>query len=170
MKRLFVFSDLHGSLSGWLTILALMSGEDGLAVAGDLFDTRYGSYGNPEFQPEQIRSDLKDFSRPFYYVYGNCDVPGFFPGYESSMTFSAFGKRIFLHHGHRPLPDNCRADIVIQGHTHLCELEQREDKLFMNPGSITLPRNSMPSYGIIDSAGARLIQLKTGKPMASVSF
>ena len=170
MKRLFVFSDLHGSLSGWLTILALLSEGDGLAVAGDLFDTRYGQYGNPDFQPEQIRADLKSFGHPFYYVYGNCDVAGFFPGYESSQTFSACGKRIFLHHGHRPVPEDCGADIVIQGHTHLCELESRQGILFMNPGSIALPRNSMPSYGIIDNSGARLIQLKTGEPLASVAF
>lgn len=170
MNRLFVFSDLHGSLTAWLTVLALMSQEDGLAVAGDLFDTRYGRYGDPDFQPEQIRADLRAFDRPFFYVYGNCDVPGFFPGYDSSRDFSAFGKRIFLHHGHRPVPEDCQADIIIQGHTHLCELETREGILHMNPGSIALPRNSPPSFGIIDPGGTRIVRLQTLTPLATVSF
>lgn len=170
MKRLFVFADLHGSLSGWLTIQALLSEGDGLAIAGDLFDTRYGRYGNPDFQPEQIRSDLKDFEHPFFYVYGNCDVRGYFPGHDDTQHFSAFGKTLFLHHGHRPVPGDCRADILLQGHTHLCELESKGDSILMNPGSIALPRNSMPTYGLIDSTGVHLIKLKTGRALKSISF
>ncbi len=170
MNRLFVFSDLHGSLSGWLTIRALMNPGDGLAVAGDLFDTRYGRYGNPDFRPEDIRSDLNAFESPFFYVYGNCDVQGFFPGYDHQQTFSAFHRTIFIHHGHRPVPADCRADIIIQGHTHLCELERCDDKIRLNPGSIALSRNGLPSYGIIDADGIHLIKLSTGKPLKSLLF
>jgi len=170
MNRLFIFSDLHGSLSGWLTIQAIMGQDDGLAVAGDLFDTRYGRYGNPDFHPEQIRSDLKTFDSPFFYVYGNCDVPSFFSGYDPQQTFTAFGKTIFMHHGHRPVPADCRADIIIQGHTHLCELERQTEKIRLNPGSIALPRNSLPAYGVIDAAGVHLITLSTGKPLKSILF
>jgi putative phosphoesterase len=170
MNRLFVFSDLHGSLSGWLTIKALMTRGDGLAVAGDLFDTRYGRYGNPDFQPEQIRSDLKTVDSPFFYVYGNCDLESFFPGYEHQQTFTAFDKTIFIHHGHRPVPADCRADIIIQGHTHLCELEQSKDKIRLNPGSIALSRNSLPAYGVIDANGVHLIELSTGKPLKSIAL
>ena len=170
MNRLFVFSDLHGSLAGWLTIRALMEQGDGLAVAGDLFDTRYGRDGNPDFHPEHIRSDLKTFEPLFFYVYGNCDVQAFFPGFHHQQTFTAFDKTVFIHHGHRPVPADCGADIIIQGHTHLCELNLHEDTIRLNPGSIALPRNSLPSYGMIDADGVHLIELASGKPLKSILF
>lgn len=169
-ERLLVTADVHGSLSTWLTIRALLGERDGLAVAGDLFDTRYGNHGHPDFRPGDIRSDLKQFPHPFHYVYGNCDVSGFFPGYLHEKTFSAFGKTIFIHHGHCPVPAGCTADIIIQGHTHLCHLEKTGPTIFMNPGSITHPRNQTPTYGWIDANGARLIALKTGRPIAEISF
>lgn len=170
MNQLLVFADIHGSYNAWLTIQALLSDRNGLAVAGDLFDTRYGSYGNSDFQPAQIRSDLKDLSSPFYYVYGNCDVASFFPGYDTALEFQAFGRSVYLHHGHRPLPADCPADIVIQGHTHLCGLEKAGSQIFLNPGSIALPRNSLPTYGVIDETGVRLIHLTTGEALVSISF
>lgn len=170
MGRLLVTADLHGSLSTWLTVKALMKKGDSLAVAGDLFDTRYGHYGHPDFQPDQIRSDLAGLDHPLHYVYGNCDVENYFPGYDSQKTFRAFGKEIFIHHGHRMVPEDCRADIIIQGHTHLCHLEKKGGTIFMNPGSMTAPRNSLPSYGWIDDTSACIVELKTGKPLASIPF
>lgn len=170
MNRLFVFADLHGYYSAWLTAQALMSKGDGLAVAGDLFDTRYGSYTSPDYGPDSIRSDLKEISHPFHYVYGNCDVPSYFKGYDNFHEFEAFGKRIFLHHGHRPLPHHCHADIIIQGHTHLCQLEEKNGQIFLNPGSIVLPRNNLSTYGIIDKERVCLKELKTGKTLISVSI
>ena len=169
MSRLLVFADLHGSLSSWLTVRALLTEEDSLAIAGDLFDTRYGNYGNPDFQPGEIRSDLKNLD-PFYYVYGNCDVERFYPGQVHEIKFRIFGKTIQMHHGHQPLSHTDAADIIIQGHTHLCHLEKKQDKFHMNPGSITSPRNSLATYGIIDPEGICLVELKTGTPLASLSF
>ncbi|MEH0020818.1 MAG: YfcE family phosphodiesterase [Desulfobacter sp.] len=170
MAKLLVTADLHGSMAAWLTVTALLSDKDSLAVAGDLFDTRYGQYGHPDFRPDQIRADLKTPSHPFYYVYGNCDVESYFPGYAPEKTFRIFGKKIFLHHGHRPLSTDCRADIVIQGHTHLCHLEKKEGTIFMNPGSLARPRNQMATYGRIDENGAALVELSTGTELAAVLF
>ncbi len=170
MGNILVTADLHGSLSTWLTVKALLSKDDSLAVAGDLFDTRYGHYGHPDFQPDQIRSDLPELAHPLYYVYGNCDVEGYCPGYGPKKTFQAFNKSIFIHHGHRIVPDNCKADIVIQGHTHLCHLEKKNGTIFMNPGSMTYPRNSLASYGWIDDTQVSLVELKTGKTLASIPF
>ncbi|MCG8620045.1 MAG: YfcE family phosphodiesterase [Desulfobacterales bacterium] len=170
MERILVTADIHGSLSTWLTVRALLGEKDGLAVAGDLFDTRYGHYGHPDFRPEDIRSDLKQFPHPFYYVYGNCDVSGFCPGYDREKTFHAFGKSVFIHHGHRPVPAGCSADIIIQGHTHLCHLEEKDGTIFINPGSITHPRNQLATYGWIDPSGVRLVDLKTGNPIVAIPF
>lgn len=168
MKRFIITADVHGSLSTWLTILALLKPEDTLVVAGDLFDTRYGNWSNPDFAPEEIRSRIKVLPTPFYYVYGNCDTPSFFPGYHDQLKLDLLGRSVFLHHGHKHIPIGLCADIIIQGHTHLCHLEKKEDVVYLNPGSVTRPKNSYPTYAVMDKEAIALIELKTGTPVAQI--
>lgn len=170
MKRLVITADVHGSFNTWMTLKALLEPEDGLAVAGDLFDTRYGNYGSPDFVPEFIKKDLAGLPHSFFYVYGNCDVPAFFPGHDHETVFPAMGKTLFLHHGHARPAFPSDAEIIVQGHTHLCSLEKKGGRIFLNPGSITHPRNGMATYGILDRSGIFIVALKTGMPVVSIAF
>lgn len=170
MQRIIVTADIHGSYTSWLTVKSLMNETDALMIAGDLFDTKYGSYADPDFQPEAIKEDLKKESFPLYYVYGNCDVPRFYPGHKDRLNVSVFDKKIYLHHGHRPINNTGSIDLVIQGHTHLCSLEKKGDMIHLNPGSIAHPRNAMATYGIIDKKKVSLVRLKTGEPLVQVNF
>lgn len=170
MSKLILTADVHGSFGSWLTLKSLLNKEDSLVVAGDLFDTRYGNYGHADYQPESIKKELKHFGHPFYYVYGNCDIPSFYPGAEFSLTFSGFNKKIFLHHGHCAPDLDGSEDIIIQGHTHLCFLEKKGRQIFMNPGSIACPRNGIFTYGIIDQKGICLKELKNSKTLIKIDF
>jgi putative phosphoesterase len=170
MTRLFVTADIHGSVNTWMTIDALMAPTDSLVIAGDLFDTRYGNYSHTDFQPDFIRQAMHNCSRKIYYVYGNCDVASFFPGYGSTLGFTRFGKNIFLHHGHRPLPVPQNTDIIISGHTHCCCLEKKGPHIFMNPGTLTNPRNNLCTYGIIDKSKAEIWDFKTGNSLGAITL
>lgn len=170
MKKLIVTADIHGSYSSWLTLKNLLGPLDELAIAGDLFDTRYGDLTHIDFQPESIKKDLTNFNHPFYYVYGNCDSPSFFPGFETRMEFSAFNKKLLISHGHSSFTYSENIDIIIQGHTHLCFLEKKGPHIFMNPGSITCPRNGMYTYGVIENNCVSLIELKTGNKIVTVNL
>ena len=171
MSKLIVTADVHGSLSSWRIIKNLFSSQqDKLAIAGDLFDTKYGSLSNLDFKPDVIKEELKKFSHDFFYVYGNCDIPSFFPGFETFLQFNFLQKNILLYHGHATLKYSSDIDIVITGHTHYYHLEQKNGKIFMNPGSITYPKNDVPSYGVIDKNSARIIELKTGKSLSSIKL
>jgi len=169
MTRLIVTADIHGSKNSWLSIKKLLEPGDILVIAGDLFDTRYGNYSHSDFQPEFIKQEIKNISQKFYYVYGNCDVPLFFPGYGSTMRFKAFGKKIFLHHGHGSNVIPGDTDIIIQGHTHICSLK-KNTQIFMNPGSITHPRNNLYTFGIIDKFQAEILKIKTGNTLCSINL
>ncbi len=170
MTRLFVTADVHGSLNTWMTIKQLMEPNDCLVIAGDLFDTRYGNYSRTDFQPDFIKEEIENLSQRLYYVYGNCDTPSFAPGYEQNLVFTAFGKTILLHHGHgKPIaPDDTR--IIISGHTHLFCLKEKETRIFMNPGTITNPRNNRYTYGIIDQFQAKILDLTTGTPLSTIDL
>jgi len=170
MAKLIVTADIHGSLSSWLTIKALLNPKDKLVIAGDLFDTKYGNYANADFRPEAIKQDLKKFKNNFYYIYGNCDVPSFFPGFDTNTRFMVFKRQIFLLHGHRPYQYTSGVDIIIQGHTHICSLIKQEGQILMNPGSITYPKNGISTYGVIDDTSANIIELETGNKLISIKF
>lgn len=84
----------------------------------------------------------------FVTVRGNCDAEQRFP-YETVVE--AGGHRIFVTHGHRysvksdlmKLSYRAReveADIVCFGHSHFLGAEMVYDTLFINPGSIRIPR------------------------------
>lgn len=168
--RYFITADVHGSYNTWMTIRELMAPKDCLVVAGDLFDTRYGHFGHPDFTPDYIKRDIPGLARPLFYVYGNCDVSTYFPGYDHLLSFTTEAGTVFLHHGHRnpAIPEN--ADIIIQGHTHLCSLEKTAGQIFLNPGSMTCPRNGLASYATMDETGIRILALRTGEPVTELLF
>lgn len=170
MTKLIVTADIHGSYGSWLTVKSLLKPRDTLVIAGDLFDTKYGNTSHMDFQPESIKKDLNRFKSHFYYVYGNCDTTSFFPGFDTLTEFTALDKKFLLHHGHRPSPCPEDIDIIIQGHTHLCSLEKKGRHIFLNPGSITYPRNGFPTYAVIDRSSIQLIALKTGENLITLKF
>lgn len=195
-KRLIVTADVHGSYSTWLTLKDMLNPEDALAVAGDLFGTRYPCYGHTDYQPELILNELKDFENPFYFVYGNCDRVSFSPGYKERLNFDFMNWKIFLHHGDRyfnKIPsDKISLDVnlVVQGHTHVFSLETRayniqhksdQDKdieqqtiqkriITLNPGSLSAPRTHFYTYAVVQSNKIDIRDIKTSALLKSISI
>lgn len=168
--KAIITADLHGNINSWLFIRTLLKPEDFLIIAGDLFDTRYGNTSSPSFDPEAIKKELQLLPNPFFYVYGNCDVPAFFPGYANQLDFTVFNRSVHLHHGHRPATAGKNYDIIIQGHTHLSALDNQNGKIKLNPGSVTHPRNGIYSYATMDEDRVCLIDIRNGNRMASIDF
>lgn len=80
-------------------------------------------------------------------VKGNCD----FDDVEEELVFEVANKTIFLCHGDKfgvkygtkgleEKAAEVNADIVIFGHTHTPLREEKNGILYINPGSISLPR------------------------------
>jgi putative phosphoesterase len=97
----------------------------------------------------------------FQVVKGNCD---FGPGFEKNLLIDTGQDKIYLSHGHL---SNVRfgltqlsleaeekgANMIFFGHTHQISCEMDQNRLFLNPGSISQPRGPIriPSYALIDS-------------------
>lgn len=105
-----------------------------------------------------------------YSVYGNCDV-GFGGEYSSVVTVE--GVSIYMSHGHKygvkwgdydevmidALAHETR--VAVCGHSHEAYLERKQGVLIMNPGSLTLPRDSKyPSYGILELEQGKVVDAK----------
>lgn len=109
---------------------------------------------------------------PMIMVAGNND---FFTELPKEREFNLGNYKVLLTHGHyyyvvggnQFLKDEARArsiDIVIYGHTHIPLIEEEQDLIVINPGSISYPRQSgrEPSYIImeIDEQGDAYFELR----------
>ena len=139
MKRILVLSDSHRNLRLALKVIPAVSPDAIIHLGDTVADAEELSY---------LFSDI-----PVYYVRGNNDLALI----DSEKVFEIFGKRFFCAHGHtlrlergieRAKEEGCCAYLF--GHTHVGFFEEKEELLVMNPGSISRPRDSAPSFGIIE--------------------
>lgn len=142
--RILVISDTHKKLNH---VIDLLSGDhrfDHIIHLGDLV------------------SDARDiesvFELPVTCVRGNCDYYELEARAEEVLEIG--GIRIMACHGHlyhvkaslhglRKAIDERDMDVVLYGHTHKSKIEYHGDGIIMNPGSIGLPRDGAPSFGVI---------------------
>ena len=80
-----------------------------------------------------------------------------FPVLADYMILYLEGHMIFVTHGHtwntKNLPPLKKGDILLHGHTHIPVVEPIEDKgiVYLNPGSLSIPKNNSPhSYMIYE--------------------
>lgn len=143
MKYL-VISDTHGRLDR-MSRLAAEAKYDGVMHLGDSCCSN-----------EDIQSL---FGAPLYIVRGNCDM---FSENEASSLLSVAGHKIFLTHGHHygvksDLLDlawgakKLGAEYAFFGHTHEAVIEEEEEVILANPGSLTYPHGSAPSYIVMET-------------------
>ena len=58
---------------------------------------------------------------------------------------------IHLEHGHHLDLYNGKPNIIMSGHTHIPVLEEKDGIIYLNPGSITIPKGGFPrSYATMD--------------------
>lgn len=149
--KIGVISDSHGSISGAKRAIQKMGEVDYLVHLGDYCR-----------DAERISKELK---RDIIYVKGNCDLGC---DIETDKIIEAEGKKIFLTHGHKynvkyDYMDLCLhagevgADAVLFGHTHYAEVFEKDGILFINPGSVSRPRNGIETYAVITVEGGIII-------------
>jgi|SRR5579875_2779415 len=89
-------------------------------------------------------------------VMGNCD----FGGYPLETTTEMAGRKFFITHGHKfsvkmslmnlvYKAEEVDADIVCFGHSHVLGAEVIDGRLYLNPGSIRMPRERLEKTYVI---------------------
>lgn len=109
----------------------------------------------------ELETDAQEL-KGFKVVRGNCDFRGEFP---EEIIHNEDGFNIYVTHGHlhgiklslQKLHYRCRetsALIACFGHSHILGAEVIDGILFINPGSILLPRmRNEKTYAILDTDG-----------------
>lgn len=142
--RIGVISDTHRYISSIDELGSKISELDMLIHLGD--------------NVEDISIVKKYYKGKIINVKGNCDLSTSTP---SDSLEEIGGKRIFLTHGHRyAVKENLlnlrykaletEADIVLYGHTHIAQIDFEEGIWYINPGSVSEPRDGARSFAIIN--------------------
>ena len=156
--RYLIVSDLHGSVSGMKRLSDIVKKEkpDVLWMLGDML------HGAHDEDDRRVAFELKTLPCGLVGVRGNCDFSSDEKLLNISLPMSRkidFGVHsVYLIHR---LPSFMLppGDVLMYGHTHYKRLEKIKGSILFNPGSIGLPRDDGPGYGVFDEK--RLI-LKDG--------
>lgn len=161
--KLFIASDIHGSAYWCEKMLAAFenSGADKLLLLGDIL--YHGPRNDlPEgYDPKKVIAMLNASKEKILCVRGNCDtevdqmVLEFPIMAEYAMIFTD-NTTIFATHGHKfncdDLPPLGRGDILLHGHTHVPVIKDYGNFTYVNPGSVSIPKEgSAHSYLIFEN-------------------
>lgn len=167
MKAIIV-SDIHGEFDNLKGIIKSNPDFDYLICCGDFL-----SYGRSSSDDVEI---LNENNKKIIAVGGNCDHfrEGLFDfSLNDYVVFPLDGKIVFLTHGHRynryshPTID---FDVYIQGHTHVPLMEKEDDKLYLNPGSISYPRSGSDKTYIVYDNDVFYLKSLDNKIIKSIEF
>lgn len=160
MRIMFV-SDIHGSKANLRKVREIYNQEkaDIIIILGDLF---YGRGATLE-----IEELINSFPNKVVIKGNNDYVSDIFTSkidFVDNYLFSAFNKNFFCSHGDvyslSRFP-NKDFDILVFGHSHVGRILFDGEKYFINPGSVSFPRNgSQNSYIIVDDSGIYLKNLE----------
>lgn len=162
MKAL-VISDIHGSSYYANKIPEIFQKEcaDIVVVLGDLYYHGPRNELSLEYDPMEVLKVLSTYKNCLYVIRGNCDaevdetISDFI--FYDSLLLDINDRKVFCTHGHKYNKDNLPKqdfDIMAYGHFHTGFIKEKDDKLFINPGSISLPRGgTVNSYIVIDEKG-----------------
>ena len=161
--KLMIASDIHGSAYYLRKLLEQYNAElaDKLLLLGDIL--YHGPRNDlPEgYAPKEVIELLIHVKENILCVRGNCDTEVDqmvleFPILADYCILYEKGHMIFATHGHRyntSTPPMLKAgDILLHGHTHVPVAEEFDGKYYLNPGSVSIPKNgSEHSYMIYEN-------------------
>ena len=159
--KVMIISDIHGSHTCLEAVLPYYKefGCEKLLILGDEL---YHGPRNPlpeGYDCKAVAATLNAYKDVIVAVRGNCDAEVDqmmleYPCMDTMQLLDINGKKVLLTHGHIYNEDNLpdeSFDILMSGHTHVPVLHKEGGHIFLNPGSITLPKNDTPKcFAIMD--------------------
>jgi putative phosphoesterase len=160
--RIMIASDIHGSEYYCSQLLEAYAREeaDRMLLLGDIL------YHGPrndlprDYAPKKVIAMLNAMKEDIYCVRGNCEAEVDqmvleFPVLADYALIPAGDKMVYATHGHvyneKNLPPLHKGDVLLNGHTHVPKCVEHEDYVYMNPGSVSIPKeDSHHGYMILE--------------------
>lgn len=163
--KLMIASDIHGSAYYCNELLQAFEKKSAekLLLLGDVL------YHGPrndlprDYAPKQVIEMLNAIKDKILCVRGNCDTEVDqmvlqFPVLADYCVLYVKSRLIYATHGHvyneDKLPPLQNGDILLHGHTHVPKCIQHPTYTYLNPGSVSIPKEgSAHGYMILDDNG-----------------
>ena len=162
--KLMIASDIHGSAFYCEKLLNAFNQENPqrLLLLGDLLYHGPRNDLPKDYAPKKVISMLNAVKDKIICVRGNCEAEVDqmvldFPVLSESLLMFLDDRLMFATHGHiyneNKLPALQSGDVFLQGHTHIPVMKKEGEFFFINPGSVSIPKeNSEHSYMIYENS------------------
>ena len=162
-----IASDIHGSAYWCRRLLEKYAQEkaDRLILLGDVLYHGPRNDLPDEYAPKKVIEMLNGMSDSILCVRGNCDTEVDqmvlkFPVLADYALLELGERMIYLTHGHiyneNNLPPLREGDILLHGHTHVSKCVDHGNYVYMNPGSVSIPKENTP-HGYMTLENGRFI-------------
>ncbi len=176
--KLIVISDIHGIKTNLEKVKQefIQKKCDKLIVLGDIYDNRL-KLKEKRKNDEEINKFLESFQDKLICIKGNCDTKeeiknAKFPIIERLGYLSTNKAELYFAHGHldNELNWNHPNTILIYGHLHIPLIRKTKTNIYINPGSISLPRKGyLPTYLYYDEQEFTIYDINENK-IASIKI
>lgn len=151
MEKILIASDIHGSAyyCGKLIEAYKKEQAEKMLLLGDILYHGPRNDLPKEYNPKEVFRMLNEIQEDILCVRGNCDTEVDqmvleFPIMAEYCILYQENQMIFATHGHYynqdALPKLHQGDILLHGHTHVPICKKHEDYIYMNPGSVSIPK------------------------------
>lgn len=180
--KFLICSDIHGSSHYCRILLDRIKEEkaDRVLILGDIL------YHGPrndlldEYAPKAVIEMLNPLKNTLLCVRGNCDTEVDqmvldFPILADYSVIPMGDKLIYATHGHNynenRRPPMAKGDILLNGHTHIPKCTEYEDFIYMNPGSVSIPKeDSFHSFMTLEDGVFKWKNLENGEVYMEYKF
>jgi putative phosphoesterase len=149
--KIMIASDIHGSEYYCKKMIDRYAEEtpDKLLLLGDILYHGPRNDLPKDYNPKAVIKMLNDMKEEILCVRGNCDTEVDqmvleFPIMAEYCVLFEKGRMIFVTHGHtfnmKNQPMLKEGDILLHGHTHIPAKEIFDGKFYLNPGSVSIPK------------------------------
>ena len=149
--KLMLASDIHGSAyyAEKMRQAYIDEKADRLILLGDLLYHGPRNDLPKDYAPKKVIEILNGIKEEILCVRGNCDTEVDqmvldFPIMADYAVIYVDGRTLYLTHGHKFNPENPpklkKGDYLVNGHTHIPANEDKGDFIYINPGSVSIPK------------------------------
>lgn len=150
--KLMIASDIHGSKYYCKKMLEALERENAekLVLLGDILYHGPRNDLPKEYAPKEVIAMLNAKKENILCVRGNCEAEVDqmvleFPVMADYIVLYVDGHTFYATHGHNINANNPlsfkKGDILLHGHTHVQAIEEYENFTYINPGSVSIPKN-----------------------------
>ena len=153
--KFLIASDIHGSAYYCDLLLKAIETEkaDRVLILGDILYHGPRNDLPKDYAPKKVIEMLNPLKDKLLCVRGNCDTEVDqmvldFPILADYSVIPLGDRLIYATHGHNfnenNLPPMSQGDILLNGHTHVSKCVEHSDFIYMNPGSVSIPKEETP--------------------------